>query len=77
MGMDGKMGCEGLKDVTSNVFQLYVSKVDPVRDKVHLSVKFAEISRIEVRGEDRRSIRHIAQTLFEELLERLAAQSIM
>ena len=43
MGIDGELEDEELEDSIPDVFQLHVSKVDPVRNKVHRGVIFAEL----------------------------------
>ena len=67
MRVDGGLKGEGLEDVIPDVFQRHISKVDPVCDEVYPG--------IELRGGF--FPRNIIQALFEELFERLAAQSVM
>ena len=43
MGEDGGLDGEGLEDAIPDVFDLRVSKIDPVCDKVYPSIELAEL----------------------------------
>ena len=60
MGKDGRLQGEGLEDAIPDVFQLHVSKVDPVGDKVYPSIELVYLHCV-------RSPRWTIQALFEEL----------
>ena len=48
MGVNGWLESKGLEDVIPDVFELGTPEVDPVRNEVHIGVKFAEICRAAV-----------------------------
>ena len=74
VSVDSGLEGEGLENAIPDVFQLHAPEIDPVSDKVHPGVKFAELLRLNL-GES--STRYETQALSEELLKRLATQSIM
>jgi len=67
VGIDGGLEGEGLEDVIPDIFQGYISKVDPVCDEVYPGIELGAGC----------FPRNVIQGLSEELFERLAAQSVM
>lgn len=46
MSVDSGLEGEGLENAIPDVFQLHAPEIDPVSDKVHPGVKFAELLRL-------------------------------